>query len=117
MNYDASDSYAAFQTGIDFGLPKKYQLLGYRFQPRFFAAAFWYFTEVNFLSDSLNQNQLFSNDNPEETTTLRNSIEIGLTAKLDKKIGWDWAGIDTLGIGYRFANNFNAIRFIFSMPI
>jgi len=117
MNYDASDSYAAFQTGVDMGFPVKYEFLGYRYQPRVFAAAFWYFSEVNFLSDTLNENKVFAMSNPEEATRLRNSIEIGITAKLDKKIGWEWAGIETLGIGYRFANNFNAVRLIFSMPI
>lgn len=112
-NYNAADLYAAIQVGIDTGLPVKYQLLGYNYQPRLFATAFWYFTEVDFnLPRASAQNVL-----DEKKVTLSNSLEFGITMKFDKVIGYSWAGFDTLGISYRFSENINVVRLLFSFPI
>ena len=109
--YDAQDSYAAVQTGLDTGFPVRYQVLGYQFQPRFFAAAFWYFSEVDFL---MPRSQSFDEDN---NVTLTNSLEFGFTMKFEQTIGYSWAGIETLGLSYRFSQNFSAFRLLFSFPI
>ena len=74
--YDAKDSYAAIQTGIDVGLPLQYQVFGYQFQPRVFAMAFWYFSEVDFLTPSIQSIQSFDE---QENVTLTNSVEFGFT--------------------------------------
>ena len=109
--YDASDLYAAIQMGIDIGLPVHYEFLDYRFQPRVFASAFWYFNEVDFKLPvkSLNEN--------EQEVTLTNSFEVGFTLKLDEKIGYSWAGIDRIGLSYRYSKNINVFRLLFSFPI
>lgn len=112
-NYEASDLYAAIQIGVDTGLPLKYQLFGYHYQPRIFATAFWYFTEVDFNIPSVNsQNEIERNK-----VTLSNSLEFGITLKFDKTIGYSWAGIERLGISYRFSENLNVVRILFSFPI
>ncbi|MBL4822076.1 MAG: hypothetical protein JKX90_00945 [Colwellia sp.] len=113
-NYDTGDLYAAIQLGIDTGLPIKYQLFGYyTYQPRIFATAFWYFTEVDFdLSIKSTQSAL-----EESKVTLSNSFEFGVTMKFDKTIGYSWAGIDTIGLGYRFSKNINVVRILFTFPI
>jgi hypothetical protein len=109
--YDAKDSYAAIQTGIDFGLPLQYKLFGYPFQPRVFATAFWYFSEVDFLIPSIRSLDEKNN------VSLTNSLEVGFTMMFAKKIGYSWAGIDRLGVSYRYSKNFSAFRLLFSFPI
>lgn len=112
-NYDASDLYAAVQVGIDTGLPSKYELFGYTYQPRIFATAFWYFTEVDFdLPISSASSTL-----EDSKVTLSNSFELGMTMKFDQKIGYSWVGIDRLGLSYRFSENINIVRLLFSFPI
>lgn len=110
--FDAKDSYAAVQLGIDTGLPYKFQVLGYQYQPRVFATAFWYFREVDFF----NQRGVAKFDDS-NNVTLSNSFEVGATMKFDKVIGYSWAGIDRLGISYRFSEQFSAFRLLFSFPI
>lgn len=112
-NYDADDLYAAVQVGIDTGLPIEYQLFGYNYQPRLFATAFWYFTEVNFNLPKVSTQNL----SEQNKVTLSNSFEFGATMKFDKIIGYSWAGFDTIGISYRFSENINVVRFLFSFPI
>ena len=109
--YDAVDSFAAMQTGIDSGLPLQYQILGYRFQPRMFATVFWYFNEVDFL---MPRTRAFDTG---KNVTLTNSIELGVTLKFEKTIGYDWAGIERLGLSYRYSKGFNAFRLLFTFPI
>lgn len=109
--YDANDSYAAVQLGLDLGLPLKYQLFGYKFQPRVFTTAFWYFSEVNFTPN------FTKSSNQEKHVTLSNSLEIGFTLKFNETIGYSWAGIERLGLGYRYSKNFSAFRLLFSFPI
>jgi len=112
-NYNAADLYAAIQVGVDTGLPVKYQFFGYDYQPRLFATAFWYFTEVDFNLPSISsQNTL-----EQKKVSLSNSFEFGATMKFDKIIGYSWAGIDTIGISYRFSENINVVRLLFSFPI
>jgi len=109
--YDAKDSYAAVHFGIDTGLPLQYQIFGYRFQPRVFATAFWYFSEVDFivpLTQSADENN---------NITLTNSVEAGFTLKFDKKIGYSWAGIERIGLSYRYSKELSAFRLLFSFPI
>lgn len=109
--YDVENSYAAIHMGLDTGLPAHYTLFGYRYQPRLFAAAFWYFNEVDFFNQEISS--LMNNDN----ITLSNSFELGATIQFDKTIGYSWAGIERLGISYRFSENFSAFRLLFSFPI
>ena len=109
--YDAKDSYAAVQLGIDVGLPIQYQVLGYPFQPRLFATAFWYFSEVDFLTP---RTRSFDE---EDNVTLTNSIEFGFTLKFSETIGYSWAGLERLGLSYRYSKNFSAFRLLFSFPI
>ncbi len=109
--YDSQDSYAAIQTGIDSGFPLQYQLLGYRFQPRVFATVFWYFTEVDFLMPRTRDFDVAEN------VTLTNSLELGFTMKFEQTIGYDWAGIERLGLSYRYSKSFSAFRLLFSFPI
>ena len=108
---DVSDQYAAIQTGIDIGFPVRYQLLGYRFQPRAFTSLFWYFNEAKF---DLPLTKLASS---KQEVTLTNSAEIGFTLKFDKRIGYSWAGIDRIGLSYRYSKNINVFRLLFSFPI
>ncbi len=108
--YDAKDSYAALQTGIDVGLPLQYQVFGYQFQPRVFAMAFWYFSEVDFLT-------LSAKSFEEKNVTLTNSVEFGFTLHFTETIGYSWAGIERLGLSYRYSKNFSAFRLLFSFPI
>jgi hypothetical protein len=112
-NYDSEDAYAAIKVGVDTGLPYKFQLLGYKFQPRVFASAFWYFSEVDFQLPI--GTRLLKDE--ERKVSLSNSFEFGVTLKFDETIGYSWAGIETLGISYRFSENINAVRFLFSFPI
>jgi len=109
--YDAKDSYAAVHLGIDTGLPLRYQILGYQFQPRVFATAFWYFSEIDFIVPSV----LSAGES--KNVSLTNSIEAGFTLKFDKKIGYSWAGIDRIGLSYRYSKKLSAVRFLFSFPI
>jgi hypothetical protein len=112
-NYNASDNYAAVQIGVDSGFPVKYQILGYKYQPRVFATAFWYFTEVDFESPTISAQNILE----ENKISLTNSFEFGATMKFDEIIGYSWAGIDTIGISYRFSENLNVVRLLFSFPI
>lgn len=109
--YEAKDSYAALQLGIDTGIPLQYSILGYKYQPRVFATAFWYFSEVDFLSP---RSRAFDE---EKSITLTNSFEVGFTMKFAKTIGYSWAGVDRLGLSYRYSNNLSAFRLLFSLPI
>jgi len=109
--YDAQDSYAALQIGIDTGLPRQYKIFGYQFQPRVFATAFWYFREVDFLMPRINKTDEKNN------ISLTNSLEFGFTMKFSKTIGYDWAGIERLGLSYRYSKNLSAFRLLFSFPI
>lgn len=111
--YDAKDSYAAMQFGLDTGLPLKYSVLGYQFQPRLFATVFWYLSEVNFFTPRAS----VASYEEEQHVNLTNSAEFGITMKFDKTIGYSWAGIDRLGLSYRFTKNFSALRLLFSLPI
>lgn len=113
QNSDAADLYAAIQMGVDMGFPLKYQLFGYSYQPRIFATAFWYFTEVNFNLPIVSTKGLSENNE----VTLSNSFEFGATMKFDKLIGYSWAGFDTIGLSYRFSENINVVRLLFSFPI
>ncbi|PHR81309.1 MAG: hypothetical protein COA59_16175 [Colwellia sp.] len=112
-NYDAADLYAAIQLGIETGLPVKYQLFGHTYQPRVFATAFWYFTEVDFDLPIKPTNSALE----QSKVVLSNSIEFGVTMKFDKAIGYSWGGIDTIGLSYRFSQNINVVRILFSFPI
>jgi len=112
-NYDADDLYAAIQVGVDIGLPVKYQIFGYSYQPRIFTTAFWYFTEVNFNLPIVSTKGLSENSE----VTLSNSFEVGATMKFDKLIGYSWAGLDTIGLSYRFSENISVVRLLFSFPI
>lgn len=109
--YDAQDAYAAFHIGLDTGFPVQYEIMGYQFQPRFFATAFWYFSEVEFLVP-----RTLSADGS-DNVTLTNSVEFGFTMKFAKTIGYSWAGIERLGLSYRYSNDFSAFRLLFSFPI
>jgi len=109
--YDAQDSYAAVQIGIDTGFPRQYKVFGYQFQPRVFATAFWYFSDVDFLMPRINKSDEKNN------ISLTNSLELGFTMQFSKTIGYSWAGIDRLGLSYRYSNNFSAFRLLFSFPI
>lgn len=109
--YDADDSYAALQTGIDTGLPVQYQIFGYHFQPRIFSTVIWYFSEVNFL---MPRAQAFDE---EKNVTLSNSIEAGFTLHFTKTIGYSWLGIERVGLSYRYGKSFSAFRLLFSFPI
>jgi hypothetical protein len=113
--YDGSgsnDSYGAIETGLDVGLPLKYQIFNYKFQPRIFTSSFWYFNEVNFFNPS---KSLTSDER--NTVNLSNSFELGLTLKFDKIIGYSWAGIERLGLSYRYSDDFSAFRLLFSFPL
>lgn len=100
------------QIGLEIGLPYKYQLLGYTYQPKAFVSAFWYFSEVNF---TLPINSIKNAEN--NKVTLSNSFELGMTMKFEKNLGYSWGGIDTIGLSYRFSENINAVRLLFSFPI
>ncbi len=112
-NYNVADLYAAIQIGVDTGLPVKYQLFGYSYQPRLFATAFWYFAEVDFNLPGVSS----QNISEQSKVTLSNSFEFGATMKFDNVIGYAWAGFDTVGISYRFSENINVVRLLFSFPI
>jgi len=109
--YEAKDSYAAVQIGVDTGLPLQYQVFGYPFQPRVFATAFWYFSDVDFF---MPQTKSFDEEN---NITLTNSLEFGFTLQFTKTIGYSWAGIERLGLSYRYSKNLSAFRLLFSFPI
>lgn len=114
ISHNASDGYSAIQTGIDFGLPTTYSLLDRRFQPRFYAAAFWYFNNIDFFRD---KDLTIQAQNEIDQVSLTDSYEVGVRLKFEKIIGWSGAGVKTIGLGYRFTKDFSAIRFVFSMPI
>jgi hypothetical protein len=42
---------------------------------------------------------------------------MGVTFKLDKKIGFSWAGFDRIGLSYRYSKDVDVFRLIFSLPI
>ena len=110
---DTSDNYAAIETGLDIGLPVNYQLLGYRYQPRVFVTSFWYFDEVNFIKPLVSSNSKSESG----TVNLSNSFELGMTLKFEQIIGFSWAGIERLGLSYRYSKELSAFRLIFSFPI
>lgn len=114
-NYDAEDAYAALQMGIDVGLPLRYKILGYKFQPRVFSNAFWYFNPVDITEPPVNR-AAAENDETKHIT-LTNSVELGFSLKFDKGIGYSWASIDTLGLSYRYSKDISAFRLLFSFPI
>jgi hypothetical protein len=99
------------QLGVDTGFPVRYQVFGYQYQPRLFATAFWYFSEVDFFMPRI------KSFDEEKNITLTNSLEFGFTMKFEQTIGYSWAGIETLGLSYRFSKNFSAFRLLFSFPI
>jgi len=107
--WDAADSYAALQVGIDIGLPVRYQLMNNTFQPRFFVSTFWYFNQIEFNIPL----------NSEETSDIAvtNSVELGFTLKFEKKIGYSWAGINHIGFSYRYSDKLDVFRLLFSFPI
>lgn len=109
--YEAKDSYAAIQMGLDTGLPVQYSILGYQFQPRVFATVFWYLSEVDFFTPRTLKSE------EDQHITLTNSLEFGVTMKFAKTIGYSWAGIDRLGLSYRYSKNLSAFRLLFSLPI
>jgi hypothetical protein len=112
-SYAAKDAYAALQMGIDVGLPLRYQVLGYKFQPRFFSNAFWYFNPVDITEPPVSR----AAAEEKKHITLTNSVELGFTLKFDKDIGYSWASIDTLGLSYRYSKDISAFRLLFSFPI
>jgi hypothetical protein len=76
-----------------------------------FTMPFWYFSEVDFLTartKSLDE---------EKNVTLTNSVEFGFTLHFTETIGYSWAGIERLGLSYRYSKDFSAFRLLFSFPI
>lgn len=115
INNDAYDSYSALQTGLDVGLPSSIDVLGYSLQPRFFASAFWYFNDLDLFAGHNSRTKVEHNSNYQ--VSLTDSYEVGVRFKFNKVVGWQGAGITTLGVGYRFTQDFSAIRLLFSTPI
>ncbi|UZE96486.1 hypothetical protein [Alkalimarinus alittae] len=99
------EEYAAFQTGIDVGLPYTFNLAGLSIQPTMFATTYWYFLALEF-------------DAPGgRDVSVSNSYELGLTLKSEKKLGYSFLSIDRVGVGYRFGDNFYAWHLLFDLPI
>lgn len=99
------EEYAAFQTGLDIGLPHKFDVAGVSIQPTVFATTYWYFVALEF-------------DSPGgQNVSVSNSYELGLTLKSDKPIGYSFLSLDRIGLGYRFGDNFYAWHLLFDLPI
>lgn len=99
------EEYAAFQTGIDIGLPHQFDIAGVSIQPTVFATTYWYFVALEFDSPS------------GKDVSVSNSYEVGVTLKSNKYLGYSFLSLDRLGIGYRFGDNFYAWHLLFDLPI
>lgn len=99
------EEYAAFQTGIDVGLPYHYSVAGLSIQPTVFATAYWYFLTLDFNSPG------------GRTVSVSRSYELGFTLKSEQMIGYSWLSLDRLGVGYRFGDGFYAWHLLFDLPI
>lgn len=99
------EEYAAFQTGIDIGLPHKFEIAGASIQPTVFATTYWYFLALEFDSSS------------GQDVSVSASYELGVTLKSAKKLGYSFLSVDRIGVGYRFGDNFYAWHLLFDLPI
>lgn len=99
------EEYAAFQTGIDIGLPHKFEVAGISIQPTVFATTYWYFVALEFDSPS------------GRDVSVSNSYELGMTLKSANKIGYSFLSLDRIGVGYRFGDSFYAWHLLFDLPI
>ena len=99
------EEYAAFQTGIDLGLPNRFHVLGRSIQPTLFAVSYWYFIDMSF-------NAPGSRD-----VSISNSYEVGFTLASEKPVGYSFLSLDRLGVGYRFGKDFYAWHLLFDLPI
>lgn len=99
------EEYAAFQTGIDVGLPYQFEMAGLSIQPTVFATTYWYFVALEFDSPS------------GKDVSVSNSYELGFTLKSEKAIGYSFLSLDRVGVGYRFGDNFYAWHLLFDLPI
>ncbi|WP_286218372.1 hypothetical protein [Thalassotalea agarivorans] len=116
--FDADqDAYAAYQLGLDVGIPHWYALGNNYFQPRFFVSAHWYFKEVNFYEPVNDMQRFGSLDFQLGEISINSRFEAGITFKFRENLMYDWMGWDRIGISYQYADNISAIRLLFSMPI
>ena len=99
------EGYAAFQTGIDLGLPNRFYILGRSIQPTVFATGYWYFVDLTF-------------DAPgNQDVSISSSYEVGFTLASENPIGYSFLSLDRLGVGYRFGKDFYAWHLLFDLPI
>ncbi len=99
------EEYAAFQTGIDVGLPYHLKTADNRIQPTLFATTYWYFVDLTFNSPG------------QQDVSISNSYEVGFTLAAEKPMGYSILSVDRLGMGYRFGNGFYAWHLLFDLPI
>jgi len=105
LDTNSKDGYAAFQTGIDLGLPNRFKMLGHAIQPTVFATSYWYFVDLTF-------------DAPgSQDISISSSYEVGFTLASEKPIGYSFLSLDRLGVGYRFGKDFYAWHLLFDLPI
>ncbi|MBR9726991.1 hypothetical protein ACFOD0_08870 [Shewanella intestini] len=105
-----SDSFAVFQSGVDFGLGYHWQWQNVEVEPRLFVSGRWYFDQLTFI-------------NPEGEDVLTNhSYEVGASLAFSKPVGWEvfgWDGLklDRFGISYQNGGGLEVWRLIFDIPI
>ncbi|MGL4472996.1 MAG: hypothetical protein ACRCT7_00760 [Shewanella sp.] len=102
-NRGQTETYGALHTGIDWSLGEGWHWQAHQLQPRAFAAAYWFFSPVNFNSGEKN---LFAD----------NAIELGLSLALDPVPQWLGVTLSRVGISYRYSQDLRVWRLIFDFP-
>lgn len=100
-----TNDYSAFETGVDVGLPVRFRL--FKRQARLHAhyINFQYFNSLDFISGDL------------ELQSISTLNELGMTIDFARPLGeGSWAELPRLGLAYRFGNDSQGIRLLFSAP-
>lgn len=100
-----TDQFSVLQTGVDIGLSPRWHWWNMQVQPRIFVLGYWYFDELNFSGNSVDE------------TSVSGSYELGTTLLFSKPIGGELLGIDRIGISYRTGDGLKVWRLLFSFPI
>ena len=100
----ADDNFSTFDTGLDMRFPMGFRIFGKDGYFSIYGINYYFFNETIVI------------DSEKNSVEVNSQWEIGITLSTIPKWKIWFFEIERLGVGYRFGNNFNAVRLVFGMP-